>query len=145
MCFEYKCLPRDQASHTTRCVGSRNLRNWSAYPETRQQNSFNSDLTMIEHRYLNEEYVGMQLVSSCDIKAGYISKEFSNNDFEKDSKQTANTRKLEENTYRGINYEKARVAAAQAIQSKPRGEERRPTAAWMGLGFSSSMPDAVLR
>ena len=42
-------------------------------------------------------------------------------------------------------YEAKRLLASKAKSLKPTGEERTPTPAWAGLGFSSSMPDAVLR
>ena len=42
-------------------------------------------------------------------------------------------------------YEAKRLLASKARSLKPTGEERTPTPAWAGLGFSSSMPDAVLR
>ena len=42
-------------------------------------------------------------------------------------------------------YEAKRLLASKAKSLKPTGEERTPTQAWAGLGFSSSMPDAVLR
>ena len=31
------------------------------------------------------------------------------------------------------------------MQSKPMGEPRTPNSVWSGLGFSSSMPEAVIR
>ena len=31
------------------------------------------------------------------------------------------------------------------MQNKPMGEPRTPTSVWHGLGFSSSMPEAVIR
>ena len=44
-----------------------------------------------------------------------------------------------------VGYEEKRLLASRAILDKPHGEERTPTRAWSGLGFSSSMPEAVLR
>jgi hypothetical protein len=42
-------------------------------------------------------------------------------------------------------YEQKRLLATKAIQQKPAGEERTPNSVWSGLGFSSSMPAAVIR
>ena len=42
-------------------------------------------------------------------------------------------------------YEQKRLLATKAIQQKPAGEERTPNPVWSGLGFSSSMPAAVIR
>jgi len=44
-----------------------------------------------------------------------------------------------------VDYEQARLRANQAIQQKPRGEERKPNSGWAGYGFSSSMPESVIR
>ena len=37
------------------------------------------------------------------------------------------------------------LLATQAMRSKPMGEPRTPNSVWSGLGFSSSMPEAVIR
>jgi hypothetical protein len=42
-------------------------------------------------------------------------------------------------------YEQKRQLAAKARSHKPAGETRIPTPAWSGLGFSCSMPEAVIR
>lgn len=44
-----------------------------------------------------------------------------------------------------VDYEQARIRANQAISQKPGGEERKPNPGWSGLGFSSSMPESVIR
>jgi len=44
-----------------------------------------------------------------------------------------------------VDYEQARLRANQAIQQKPRGEERKPNPGWAGYGFSSSMPESMIR
>lgn len=43
------------------------------------------------------------------------------------------------------NYEQKKLLATRAMQNKPMGEPRTPTSVWHGLGFSSSMPEAVIR
>jgi len=42
-------------------------------------------------------------------------------------------------------YEQKKLMATRAMQSKPSGEPRTPNNVWSGLGFSSSMPEAVIR
>ena len=43
-------------------------------------------------------------------------------------------------------YEAKRLLAAKALQSKPNAKEpRTPTTTWSGLGFSSSMPEKMIR
>lgn len=42
-------------------------------------------------------------------------------------------------------YEQKKLLATQAMKSKPMGEPRTPNSVWSGLGFSSSMPEAVIR
>jgi len=42
-------------------------------------------------------------------------------------------------------YEHKKLLATRAMQSKPMGEPRTPNSVWAGLGFSSSMPEAVIR
>ena len=42
-------------------------------------------------------------------------------------------------------YEQKKLLATQAMRSKPMGEPRTPNSVWSGLGFSSSMPEAVIR
>ena len=42
-------------------------------------------------------------------------------------------------------YEHKKLLATRAMQSKPMGEPRTPNSVWSGLGFSSSMPEAVIR
>jgi len=42
-------------------------------------------------------------------------------------------------------YESKRLLATKAMHHKPAGETRTPTPAWSGLGFSCSMPEAVIR
>jgi len=42
-------------------------------------------------------------------------------------------------------YEHKKLLATKAIQNKPMGEPRTPNSVWSGLGFSSSMPEAVIR
>ena len=42
-------------------------------------------------------------------------------------------------------YEQKKLLATRAMQSKPMGEPRTPNSVWSGLGFSSSMPEAVIR
>jgi len=42
-------------------------------------------------------------------------------------------------------YEQKRLMATKAMHHKPAGETRTPTPAWSGLGFSCSMPEAVIR
>ena len=42
-------------------------------------------------------------------------------------------------------YEQKKLLATRAMQSKPMGEPRAPISVWSGLGFSSSMPEAVIR
>jgi len=42
-------------------------------------------------------------------------------------------------------YEQKRLMASKAMHHKPAGETRTPTPAWSGLGFSCSMPGAVIR
>jgi len=42
-------------------------------------------------------------------------------------------------------YEQKRMMATKAMHHKPAGETRTPTPAWSGLGFSCSMPEAVIR
>jgi len=44
-----------------------------------------------------------------------------------------------------VDYEQKRIRANQAVQRKPTGEERRPVSDWAGLGFSSTMPECVLK
>merc|ERR1719427_1242463 len=42
-------------------------------------------------------------------------------------------------------YEHKKFLATKAVKNKPMGEVRTPNAVWSGLGFSSSMPEAVIR
>jgi len=42
-------------------------------------------------------------------------------------------------------YEHKKLLATKAAKKQPMGEVRTPNAIWSGLGFSSSMPEAVLR
>merc|ERR1719153_2025158 len=42
-------------------------------------------------------------------------------------------------------YEHKKLLATKAMQHKPMGEPRTPSSVWSGLGFSSSMPEAVIR
>ncbi len=43
-------------------------------------------------------------------------------------------------------YDQKRLLASKAVASKPSSSEvRTPTSAWAGLGFSCSMPEAVMR
>jgi len=42
-------------------------------------------------------------------------------------------------------YEQKKFLATKAIQNKPMGEPRTPNPVWSGFGFSSSMPEAVIR
>jgi len=42
-------------------------------------------------------------------------------------------------------YDHKKLMAAKALQHKPAGEPRTPNPVWSGLGFSSSMPEAVMR
>ena len=42
-------------------------------------------------------------------------------------------------------YEQKRLVATKARQHKPMGEPRTPNPGWAGLGFSSSMPEVVMR
>eukprot|EP00092_Neocalanus_flemingeri_P091965 GFUD01116682.1.p1 GENE.GFUD01116682.1~~GFUD01116682.1.p1 ORF type:complete len:179 (-),score=47.96 GFUD01116682.1:809-1345(-) len=42
-------------------------------------------------------------------------------------------------------YEHKKLLATKAMQHKPMGEPRTPNSVWSGLGFSSSMPEAVIR
>ena len=42
-------------------------------------------------------------------------------------------------------YEQKRLLATKAMHHKPMGEPRTPNSAWSGLGFSCSMPEAVIR
>merc|ERR550519_579982 len=42
-------------------------------------------------------------------------------------------------------YEHKKLLATKAMQHKPMGESRTPNSVWSGLGFSSSMPEAVIR
>jgi len=42
-------------------------------------------------------------------------------------------------------YEQQRLRATQAMQQKPKGEERKPNPSWAGLGFSNSLPESVIR
>jgi len=42
-------------------------------------------------------------------------------------------------------YEHKKLLATKAIQHKPMGERRTPNSVWSGMGFSSSMPEAVIR
>jgi len=44
-----------------------------------------------------------------------------------------------------MDYDQKRLLATRAIQSKPAGEPRTPTPSWVGLGFSNSMPENVIR
>jgi len=42
-------------------------------------------------------------------------------------------------------YDSKKLLAAKALQHKPAGEPRTPNPVWSGLGFSSSMPESVIR
>jgi protein bicaudal C len=42
-------------------------------------------------------------------------------------------------------YEQKRQLAARAVGSRPEGEPRVPHSTWSGLGFSTSMPEAVMK
>jgi len=42
-------------------------------------------------------------------------------------------------------YEHKKLLATKAMQQKPMGEYRTPSSVWSGLGFSNSMPEAVIR
>jgi len=42
-------------------------------------------------------------------------------------------------------FEHKKLLATKAMQHKPMGEPRIPSSVWSGLGFSSSMPEAVIR
>merc|ERR1719312_2309991 len=42
-------------------------------------------------------------------------------------------------------YEHKKLLATKAMQHKPMGEPRTPNSVWSGLGFSSSMPEAMIR
>ena len=45
-----------------------------------------------------------------------------------------------------MDYDQKRLLATRAIQNKPTaGEPRTPTPSWVGLGFSNSMPENVIR
>lgn len=45
-----------------------------------------------------------------------------------------------------MDYDQKRLLATRAMQSKPSSNEpRTPTPSWSGLGFSSSMPESVIR
>lgn len=44
-----------------------------------------------------------------------------------------------------LDYDQKKLLATKAMQTKPTGEPRTPTPTWSGLGFSSSMPENVIR
>ena len=42
-------------------------------------------------------------------------------------------------------YDSKKLLADKALQHKPDGDPRTPNRVWSGLGFSSSMPESVIR
>lgn len=87
----------------------------------------------------------MELTSSSGIEANHSDLSAIMADFAELSCTDRRAPGCEKKAAEFVDYEQARFRANQAIQHKPSGEERKPNPSWAGLGFSSSMPESVLR
>lgn len=87
----------------------------------------------------------MELTSSSGIEANHSDLSAIMADFPELSCTDRRAPGCEKKVAEFVDYEQARIRANQAIQHKPSGEERKPNPSWAGLGFSSSMPESVLR